>query len=171
MIDMEKLAGLVKPLVWVRSEHKRPDQIAYHAQAIPGPYAIWTNRAQVSFIASSGGYFYQMTDTLEAAKAAAQADYTTRILAALDLTEHLRLSTSVAALTHECAQRDARIDELVRANLTLMARDGEARQLIERLTINLRATADECGDHWNSPSVDFTVAAARAFLGKAVDNG
>jgi hypothetical protein len=76
-------APKVKPLEWIRSEHKQPDQIGYHAKAICGPYAIWTNKAQISFVASSAGYFSMVTDTLEAAKAAAQADYEARILSAL----------------------------------------------------------------------------------------
>jgi len=76
----------VKPLVWVETRHKSPDQLGIRSGAIGINYVIISALMRDNSILSSGGsanigpfHF----DTIDAAKAAAQADYTRRILDAL----------------------------------------------------------------------------------------
>jgi len=76
----------IKPLVWVETRHKSPDQLGIRSGAIGINYVIISALMRDNSILSSGGsanigpfHF----DTIEAAKAAAQADYTRRILDAL----------------------------------------------------------------------------------------
>ena len=76
----------VKPLVWVETRHKSPDQLGCRSSAIGINYVIISALMGGNCILSSGASVYIGPfhfDTIDAAKAAAQADYTRRILDAL----------------------------------------------------------------------------------------
>ena len=76
----------VKPLVWVETRHKSPDQLGCRSSAIGINYVIISALMGGNCILSSGSSVYIGPfhfDTIGAAKAAAQADCTRRILEAL----------------------------------------------------------------------------------------
>ena len=76
----------VKPLVWVETRHKSPDQLGCRSSAIGINYVIISALMRGNCILSSGASAYIGPfhfDTIDAAKAAAQADCTRRILEAL----------------------------------------------------------------------------------------
>ena len=76
----------VKPLVWVETRHKSPDQLGCRSSATGINYVIISALMRGNCILSSGSSVYIGPfhfDTIDAAKAAAQADYTRRILDAL----------------------------------------------------------------------------------------
>lgn len=94
---MTDLSNLVKPLVW---EHHPMGYIA--APPTGRPYIIDIRaKGRVFFI--KGMEPPPKVDTLEAAKSAAQADYTARILAALD-------PDAVAAMLAEAEERGRQME-------------------------------------------------------------
>jgi hypothetical protein len=82
-----KLDGLVKPLAWQDFEGQGAKASAFYQASYM--IAFWRGRDEFEVSMSYPGYQAaydgpRFHKTLEAAKAAAQADYTARILAALD---------------------------------------------------------------------------------------
>lgn len=71
----------VKPLVWVKPADKR----GYIARSVVGQYAAFAEGDPRWAFSQRGGYTYFKVKTLKAAKAAANADYTARVCAALEV--------------------------------------------------------------------------------------
>jgi hypothetical protein len=78
---MSDLAKLVKPLVWVENPDNGEQGWLGGSDAGIGPVYHATDDAW----SCHRGMFWHDASSIEAAKAAAQADYTARIIAALDL--------------------------------------------------------------------------------------
>jgi hypothetical protein len=72
----------VKPLEWV----KHPTANGWRAETILGTHQVWSiNCVSWQFDGWSGDRLLEKAETVDAAKAAAQADYTTRIMSALEV--------------------------------------------------------------------------------------
>jgi len=94
------LTGLVKPLVW----DIRTGRLICEATSLIGPYEIYQDGAWIA-LWFNGARISGAIASVEAAMRAAQADYTDRILSALDL-------DAIAALVGDVKQTRNEICEL-----------------------------------------------------------
>jgi len=117
---MSDLKGLVKPLVWERHP------CGWIAAPPTGRAYIIDTRRKGKFEIIKGLTFPTAFPTLEAAKAAAQADYEARILAALDLAKVESLVRALRYMVNHAEQREVldgvywEATEIARAALAAM---------------------------------------------------
>ena len=78
--ELDAARGRVKPLVW----REPADGRGLIATTVVGQYAVFDEGSPRWAFSVRGGYTYHPVKDMEAAKSAAQADYTARILSALE---------------------------------------------------------------------------------------
>ncbi len=100
MTNPETSSGLVKRLKWVTDEFRSMEVAA----SVLGPYCAWQIGDTGCYLQPNAASGTLCGTTIAEAKAAAQADYTARILSAIDATTIERLTADLAALKIESSK-------------------------------------------------------------------
>lgn len=109
----------VKPLVWAQIESTLP-RVVFKAKTMLGSYVAWPDGRWKLHGRNAG--FQTIGETLETAKAAAQADYEQRILSAL---EHDPQGERVKALMYQALRPFARQVDKATCKITMTWEDGD----------------------------------------------
>lgn len=117
---------IVKPLEWSHHDRDASNFERWFAPSMLGTYCIYhTNDGYRWFLSSDNGHAAGLCETLDAAKAAAQADYAARILSALTTPADADLKADEDA-AYEIGKRDG-YSEAVQQIDQLTGGDGEYR--------------------------------------------